>query len=162
MQAVMCFTDFHLVIYPDNEDTTVIVGGIETDMYPSGSHIDNFKNFIKEMPQSKYTKMLKTILKNPSTIEYSDDYLLYLVVLGFEEDYDKTEEKLFAYAEKGIDIPHHIIISGGEDSQNAIVYRFFTDQDRALKALQTIKKDYKNAQIIAIDRSGKRIALSDK
>ena len=114
------------------------------------------------MPQSKYTKVVKSVLKNPSTILYNEDFLLYLVVVEMEDDYDQAEEKIFSYIEKGIDIPHHIIITDKENINHAIVYRFFTDLNKAQKALDYIIKNYKNAQIIPVDRSGKMVTLSDK
>ena len=76
--------------------------------------------------------------------------------------YDQAEEKIFSYIEKGIDIPHHIIITDKENINHAIVYRFFTDLNKAQKALDYIIKNYKNAQIIPVDRSGKMVTLSDK
>ena len=36
MQAVSCFTDFHVVIDPERNDSTYIVGGIDVDFYPAG------------------------------------------------------------------------------------------------------------------------------
>lgn len=153
MRAVWVFTDFHVVTHSGRDDETYIVGGLDVDMYPAGSYKGNFEAYVKELPNSKYTKVIQAILDNPSEISY-ENTPVYLVTVDIESDSDKTNEKLFNFVDSGIDIPHRIIVRRGDKADYALVYRFFSDKEKADKALDFIKQTHEDAEIIVIDRKG--------
>ena len=155
INAVSCFTDFHVVVYSGSDDPAYIVGcGTETSMYPGGSNKKNFLDFIDILPGSKYSKVIKSILDNPSEISSDENSLIHLVVIDIEKDYKKIDQRIFNYIDNGIDIPHKIVVRSGDQADWAIVYRFFSDKSKADKALRYIKQTYEDAEIITINSAG--------
>jgi len=156
MWEVLNFTDFHTVTNPDGEYINYIVGGLDTEFYPTGSDRSNFENFVKSLPSSRYTPVIKKLLENTSDVSPKEGAMVYLVTVEVVDDYLKADEKIFNLLNMGIDIPHNIIIRDGDEIQSAVVYRFYSDLKKAEKALSVIQTDYPNARIITVDRGGNK------
>ncbi|MCF6366495.1 MAG: hypothetical protein L3J35_09880 [Bacteroidales bacterium] len=154
MQNLFCFTDFHVVVDSKNRDSAYIVWGTDVYMYPGMSSKYNFEDFYKKMPDSKYSKIVKSVCDAPSIIYSDEGSSIYLVAVHVFDNYSSAEQQIFEYFEKGIDIPHRIIIRENGNISYAVVYRFFSEKKKANDALNYIKRTNENAKIITIDLAG--------
>ncbi len=114
---------------------------------------DDLPTFISKYPNSKYTNIFRKIYNSPSEIDLKDNqYLpdtLYLVMIDQFYSLNNLNRKKFELLTKGYDIIHTFILQEANSQYFILVYRFFTDKTKALKALQKIKKNFPKAKLIA-------------
>lgn len=154
MTVVSFFTDWHVVDRGDDSETIIVIGGLSTDFYPNGSYESNIVSYTDNFPNSVITPVIEKILQNPSTISTEEDATFHLVVVETLEDYDKAEKAVFNYLLDGIDVPHVLILRDGDTSYWGLVYRFYSQIEKAEEALEIIKPDFPKAKILDIDANG--------
>ncbi|MGB0931965.1 MAG: hypothetical protein ACPGVB_14370, partial [Chitinophagales bacterium] len=159
--ALKLFTDVHVI--KSDFDKSYMTNGLATDFYPNATSIDALRKFTEDYPESKYSKMVETVMENMSEMESKElgwkD--LYLVVVKWEDIIEKTiveeleEEKdsmivyTFPDAEKirndflkkGIIVPHTLQVLKKGEQKCAVTYRFYADKSKAEVALKEIKKE---------------------
>ncbi len=139
--ALYPMVDFHKVVSKDMSQ--FIVGSTLTDVFPTGTEVSNYENFVKNYSKTRYAKIVAKILANTSEIRFENEkvgdiYLVSVKVLTGTFD-DAWKICCSEYLDKGIDIPHLISVS---ETEIAICYRFFSDKTKAEKAKTDLKKNY--------------------
>ncbi len=128
-EAVMALTDVH---FTGEDPSSLIVGGISTDYYPNGTHIDNQKKFTSEAAYQELpmVKAVKKIVENTSVFNDSKDTLNFLTV-EVMSDYAQARGKAIAALNQGQDIPHVLNVLGKAGSEQHWVYRFYSSYSQA-------------------------------
>lgn len=154
--ALNTLTDFHQVSTPA-QGAFYIVSGLLTEPYPTMTDYEQLNNFVKQYPQSKYSRLTKSILRNTSDIKLSQDSYpqpIYLVVARWIDatitdnnaDCESAEKLRNSYLDTGFDIPHLLRISRRTGIQCAVCYRFYSSSEKATQALATLKKMLPDAE----------------
>lgn len=135
-------TDVHNL--NDKEQVQLIYGELYTDLYPFMTEAREYDTYVNTYPKSVYTKAIQAIIANPSSMTPKGNAWenIYLISLGIEKAV-KTEDgvsceaaklKKYAYLQQGIDVAHVLRLREGDTNICAIVYRFFSDKEKAKKA----------------------------
>jgi len=146
--ALNVLTDVHKVVQAGQAN--YIVHDLNTEFYPTATELETYEKLLTEHPDSKYYPVIKNILENMSTMEYSKEKGwkdLYMVVISWEgvkRSRDggpcaSARQKVHEYLDKGIAIPHSLLLKKDNKRTCALVYRFFTDKKQAEKAATSIK-----------------------
>lgn len=153
------FTDVHII--KSDFDKSYMTNGLATEFYPNATNIDALKKFTEDYPESKYGKMVETVIKNmsemePKEIGWKD---LYLVVVQWADIVEKTaiqegdtvsttfkscinaRKICNDFLKKGITISHSLQVKKKDEEKCAVVYRFYADKKKAETALKEIKKE---------------------
>jgi hypothetical protein len=155
-EALNVLTDIHLVT-DDNEFLTYTVFETSTDFYPFMTEMQDREDFVKNNPESKFNTLFKNIIENVSTINTNDEGgydKLYIIKNKLAETREKANELVNSYLLDGIDIPHSIPVLIDDEEMFAIVYRFYTDKEKAEQALAKITETHPDFEIAVIDYDG--------
>ncbi len=152
------FVDYHSIEI-GNDYREYCVGRFSIDAWPMATDISYHDEFLENYPNSKYFGVIKSIRENHSVLEVDDDngniLPIYVIVTDEVDDYDEAESKIWEYLNKGIDIPHNLILHNGEnDDRYFVAYRFYPNKALANDALILISKTNKNAKILKVDGEG--------
>ena len=146
--ALVTFFDMHLVINDDEE--SFIVGNTNTALWPFATNIIDRQDFISANPSSRITQPLKEFLNNISEIDVAAD-TLFLAVINWNKDYNTANNSRINYLLDSEDIPHLLEVKRqGGTTFYANVYRFYSDKNKAGKAITHIKKGHPNAELISV------------
>lgn len=154
--ALNTLTDFHQVSTPA-QGAFYIVSGLLTEPYPTMTDYEQLNNFAKRYPQSKYSRLTKSILRNTSDIKLNQDSYpqpIYLVVARWIDatttddnaDCESAEQLRNSYLDKGFDVPHLLRINRRTGMQCAVCYRFYSSSEKATQALAALKKMLPDAE----------------
>ncbi len=130
--ALYPLTDFH------KAGDIMIVGGLLTRAFPTWTDISQPRTFIERYPKSRFRDVVSRIVADPSEVGDED---VQAIIVDVFPDVESARKKVLAYLFQGLDIPHVLtIISNDGATAYATVYRFFSDQEKAKKALDEIRK----------------------
>lgn len=149
-EALRTLTDVHRLSFKAHAQ--YIIGSVSTDFYPTGTEPENYKKFIAEYPQSRFNEVVKKIVSDMSDIRMNPEGhfdRLYLVVTDEPRDFETGQKMVFDYLLNGTDIPHLIPVK----QSFFVVYRFYSDEAKAIQALDTIRKAKPGAKIVMINES---------
>ena len=160
--ALTVLTDFHKV--DQAAKTSYLVHDLATEHYPSATDKESLQYYTKKYPDSKYTPLINKLLGNPSELAYDKKKGwrdLYLVVVSWEAAKENREsglcaaarQKVFGYLDKGIDIPHSLLLWKGEQRECAIVHRFFVDEAKAKTAKSAIESQLDGGETVSIEKA---------
>ena len=115
----------------------------------NGTELSNYTTFIKKYPQSRYAKVVKSILLNISTLESNESGIehLYAVVTDEVANEGDASQLVVNYLQSGKDIPHIL----RTQSKTYIAYRYYSDKEKAEAALQRAQKMKPSAKVVEID-----------
>jgi len=146
-KSLFPLTDWH-VLLPD--DLTLveksdyhpfcIVGDLDKETYPCWTDIGEPKRFLDFYPKSRFHDVVARIVEEPSEIGRSKS--VHLVIVDECPDEESAQNLILNYLLNGIDIPHLIKLES-----YAVVYRFFSDPEKARRALERIRKTKPGASI---------------
>ncbi|MEL6850751.1 MAG: hypothetical protein AAFP92_19695, partial [Bacteroidota bacterium] len=156
-EALQYFTDIHLVNDPTARQKTVLVGAANTEMYPFATETETAAEFAKDGSGSQYQELVSKILSNTSEISTRPENI-YVVVIEWATSEDMARNRVHTYLRKGTDIPHYLQIRRGDGTdQFAVSYRFYESADKADEALEKIKVDYPDAQLVMCSVKGEKL-----
>ncbi len=127
--------------------------------YPWMADCDLPLKFQEKFPDNKFTFLFEKLQNNMS--EFNPQLSVYLIVveelntqMRKDEGYmnyeqrivDEKLNKLFNYWENGIDVVHSVKIT--DLKTEYLVYRFYSDKNKALSELKKIKKFIPSARIV--------------
>jgi hypothetical protein len=146
-KALLPLTDWHILL-PD--DLTLIersdyhpfciVGDLDKNTFPCWTDIGEPKRFLEAYPRSRFHGVVARIVAEPSEIWGNKS--VHLIIVDECQDKESAQNLILNYLLNGIDIPHLIKLES-----YVVVYRFFSDQDKAKAALERIRKIKPNATI---------------
>lgn len=151
--ALITLTDVH-ALTRNGEKEEYLLHDISRDFWPNATDISFMETFVKQHSASKFASVIKRILATISEVEVSEDSEegdVYLVVVESFDSDQEASDKVFEYLNKSIDVPHSISSKKGKIEKFHTVYRFYSDKQKADKALAKIKLRFKKARIIHID-----------
>jgi hypothetical protein len=169
--ALKTLTDIHkytseLVTMPGNKfagyQDEYLIGNYDSEYYNAITDTFNHKEYIKKYPKSRFTKIIKNILSNISSITTGYKILYIVQVPALTSDSVFANEKLkqefnnlpkeivdqsncFKYMWLGIDIPHELHLGNGN---KMTAYRFFDKKEPAEKSLKIIQKIIPSAKLV--------------
>ncbi len=122
-----------------------------TDFNFVADHSD-LDGYIEKYPDSKFSPVFKKIKKSPSEIVIPDDKnfpdtIYFIVVRTFATEYALNAKK-FELLNKGYDFPHSFIVQYPDKQVFVLVYRFFTDPQKAKTFYEKIKPEFEFAYIL--------------
>lgn len=147
--ALEAFTDVHYVSSPDSRQVgVVLVGGTNTDLYPSLGELETAKEFVASEEESKYKKALSRILENPSEISAKPENI-YVVVIEWAESKNMAQMRVRSHLGKGEDVPHYLKIRRGDGTDKyAVSYRFYENEEKANNAYDEAIKEFPDARLV--------------
>lgn len=129
--------------------TTYIVGGMQADVYPGWTEISNHKYFVEKYPKSKLVPIVDSIMSNISTINSEED-TIFTIVTDFVDTYSQARKMASDYILAGKDIPHFSEIKTPNGKKIALIYRFYSNSEKAKSQLEKAKKLHSQAKIVKI------------
>ncbi|HCS49939.1 MAG: hypothetical protein A2W03_02400 [Candidatus Aminicenantes bacterium RBG_16_63_16] len=146
-KALFPLTDWHVLLPDDltlversNYHPFCIVGNLDKNTYPCWTDIGEPKKFLEYYPSSRFHNIVARIVEEPSEIRGSKS--VHLVIVDESPDEETARNAILNYLLNGIDIPHLIKLES-----YVVVYRFFSDPEKARRALERIKKTKPGASI---------------
>jgi hypothetical protein len=145
--ALFPLTDWHVML--PKELTLVeksdyhpfsIVGGLHQKTYPFWTDVGEPRKFLENYPESRFHNVVARIVEEPSEIMGGKS--VHLVIVDEWPDEETARNAILNYLLNGIDIPHIIKLES-----YVVVYRFFSDPEKARRALERIKKTKPGASI---------------
>jgi len=127
-------------------------GSLHSEFYPWSANCEVPKLFVDKFPNTVFTPVFKNIINDMSFFETKRNiYLVVTDTVAGGDIYEKAQNIVFSYLEKGIDVVHSVKIKNNEDKYvNYIVYRFYSDKSKADSALVKIKEIVTDAKIIPV------------
>ncbi len=141
LECLMPYIDFHKT--SGCQENEAIIGNFMTGAYPNGTELSEHKAFIKKYPQSIFSPIIQKIIDYPS--EFNDKAEHFYIVKVPAEEKNLTQ---LDYLLKGIDIAHELWLSKNKKAEKILAYRFFDKKNKAEEALQKIKSQVPDAEII--------------
>lgn len=156
--ALEAFTDVHYVSSPGTRQVGVaLVGGTNTDPYPSLAELETAKEFVASDQESKYKKALSEILKNPSEITERPENI-YVIVVEWADTKPKAQMRVRSHLRMGQDVPHYLKIRRGDGTdQYAVSYRFYEDEEKANTAYDKAIKEFPDARLVFCSLKGDKL-----
>jgi len=151
--AITTLTDIH-ALSRNGEIEEYLLLDISRDFWPNATDISFMETFAKKHTESKFAPVIKRIISSVSEIQVNenvDEGEVYLVVVESFENEQEAFDKVFELLNKSIDVPHMVSSKKGKVEQFHVVYRFYSDKQKADKALAKIKTRFKKAKIVHID-----------
>ncbi len=153
-EALFICTDIHGAT-TTNGLKNYYYGDFNFSFYPyvsSWSDIEYIKN---DYPNSIYHNIFSNLLQNMSDIivqqgKPDEVAVVYVVVTDKTDSYKESQNRIFDYLNSGLDIVHNLKIKNGNNLEYYIAYRFYSNKDRADKALEKIKDKVDEAKIIEV------------
>ena len=127
-------------------------GSLHSEFYPWSANCEVPKLFVDKFPNTVFTPVFKNIINDMSFFETKRNiYLVVTDTVAGGDIYEKAQNIVFSYLEKGIDVVHSVKIKNNEDKYvNYIVYRFYSNKSKADSALVKIKEIVTDAKIIPV------------
>lgn len=148
-KALFPLTDWHIQLPADTpskdkdkDHPFCIVGELHTRTFPYWTDIGEPKKFLEAYPGSGFSAVIARIVDDPSEIIIGRS--VHVVIVDEFRDEEAARQRILTYLLQGLDIPHLITLS---ETSYAVAYRFFSDPEKADKALERIKKLKPEARI---------------
>ncbi len=144
------FVDIHKV-NGGGDQNECFEGELHSSFYPWVTICNMPELFQKRFPNTVFTPIFKKLQENISEVSPKQEN--YLIVTDKIEgnDYDNATAKVFSYLEKGIDIVHYVKLKDKEDNDFFyIIYRFYSDKNRANEELTKILEVVSTAKIVTV------------
>ncbi|MEO0468634.1 MAG: hypothetical protein AAF206_03365 [Bacteroidota bacterium] len=154
--ALLTLTDIHQVVAQDGNES-LLVGGIHQDAYPFATENESRARFAEKKEASAYRDVVAKILENTSSFEERPENL-YLIVLEWEKEEDAAKKRIYQHLANGEDVPHRLLVERGNGTeQYAIVYRFYSDSEKAEAALSKVEAKWPSAEMIYVSVKGDKM-----
>ena len=139
-KALFPLTDWHVMLPEDlalveksDYHPFSIVGELHQKTYPFWTDVGEPKKFLETYPESRFHNAVARIVEKPSEIMSGKS--VHLVIVNECPDEESAQNVILNYLLNGVDIPHLIKLES-----YVVVYRFFSDPEKAGAALERIRK----------------------